>query len=92
MDNREAGMRKQWSHLRQQTSNLVNMYTFMSRADVSYCGRCGLVEGWKVVGRVTVHVFPINPYGGKVDIASHLVRFVSYYLIFYLLLGYRIIY
>ena len=44
-----------------------------------------------MVGRVTVHVFPINPYGGKVDIASHLVRFVSY-LIFYLPLGYRIIY
>jgi hypothetical protein len=48
---------------------------FTSRADVSCCGNCGLVEGWKVVGdwdeKTHVHVFHVNPYGGKVDITCH---------------------
>jgi hypothetical protein len=47
---------------------------FTSRADVSCCGRCGLVKGWKMVAigtrKRTVHVFPVNPYGGKADIAG----------------------
>lgn len=46
-----------------------------------------------MVGRVTVPIFPVNPHGGKVDIASHLegrvrnvdviVRFVSYLIFFF---------
>lgn len=54
---------------------------FTSRADVSCCGRRGSVKGWKVLAigtrKRTVHVFPVNPYGGRTDsgrtdIASHL--------------------
>jgi WD40 repeat protein len=77
MDNSEVEMRKQWSdHLHQQTSNSVKMYTLrrgrtsavVEGADWSKDGR------WLAIGtrKRTVHVFPVNPYGGKADIASHL--------------------
>ena len=76
-DNSEAEMRKRWSdHLHQQTSNAVKMYTLrrgrtsavVEGADWSKDGR------WFAIGtrKRTVHVFPVNPYGGKADIASHL--------------------
>ena len=77
MDNTEAEMRKRWSgHLHQQTSSSVGMYTLrrgrtsavVEGADWSKDGR------WLAIGtrKRTVHVFPVNPYGGKADIASHL--------------------
>ena len=77
MDNTEAEMRKRWSgHLHQQGSNSVKMYTLrrgrtsavVEGADWSKDGR------WLAIGtrKRTVHVFPVNPYGGKADIASHL--------------------
>ena len=78
MDNNEAEMRKRWSgHFHQQTSNAVQMYTLrrgrmtsavVDGADWSKDGR------WLAIGtrKRTVHVFPVNPYGGKADIASHL--------------------
>ena len=77
MDNTEAEMRKRWSGLfHQQASNAVQMYT-LRRGRTS-----AVVEGvdWSKDGRWlaiatrkrTVHVFSINPYGGKADIASHL--------------------
>ena len=105
-DNSEAEMRKRWSgHLHQQTSNSVKMYTLrrgrtsavVEGADWSKDGR------WLAIGtrKRTVHVFPVNPYGGKTDIASHLegrvrnvdaiVRFVFLFGFFYLLLYFRII-
>ena len=92
MDNGETEMRKRWSgHLHQQTSNSVKMYILrrgrtsavVEGADWSKDGR------WLAIGtrKRTVHVFPVNPYGGQADIASHLegrvrnvdviVRFVS---------------
>lgn len=77
MDSSEAEMRKRWSgHLHQQTSSSVKMYALrrgrtravVEGADWSKDGR------WLAIGtrRRTVHVFPVNPYGGKTDIASHL--------------------
>ena len=77
VDNSEAEMRKRWSgHLHQQTSSSVKMYTLrrgrtsavVEGADWSKDGR------WLAIGtrKRTVHVFPVNPYGGKADIASHL--------------------
>ena len=77
MDGSEAEMRKRWSgHLHQQTSSSLKMYTLrrgrtaavVEGADWSKDGR------WLAIGtrRRTVHVFPVNPYGGKTDIASHL--------------------
>ena len=76
-DNGEAEMRKRWSdHLHQHTSNSVKMYTLrrgrtsavVEGADWSKDGR------WFAIGtrKRTVHVFPVNPYGGKADISSHL--------------------
>ena len=76
MDNSEAEMRKRWGGLHPQTSSSVKMYTLrrgrtsavVEGADWSKDGR------WLAIGtrRRTVHVFPVNPYGGKADIASHL--------------------
>ena len=77
MDSSEAEMRKRWSgHLHQQTSSSVKMYALrrgrttavVEGADWSKDGR------WLAIGtrRRTVHVFPVNPYGGKTDIASYL--------------------
>jgi hypothetical protein len=70
-------MRKRWSgHLHQQTSSSVKMYTLcrgrtsavVEGADCSKDGR------WMAIGtrKRTVYVFPVNPYGGKTNIASHL--------------------
>ena len=77
MDNGEAEMRKRWSgRFHQQTSSSEKMYTLrrgrtsavVEGADWSKDGR------WLAIGtrKRTVHVFPVNPYGGKADIASHL--------------------
>ena len=77
MDNSEVEMRKRWTgHLHQQTPSSVKMYTLrrgrtravVEGADWSKDGR------WLAIGtrNRTVHVFPVNPYGGKADIASHL--------------------
>ena len=76
-DNNEAEIRKRWSgHFHQLTSNSVKMYTLrrgrtsavVEGADWSKDGR------WLAIGtrKRTIHVFPVNPYGGKADIASHL--------------------
>jgi hypothetical protein len=97
MDNSEAEMRKRWGGHLHQTSNSVKMYTLrrgrtsavVEGADWSKDGR------WLAIGtrKRTVHVFPVNPYGGKADIASHLegrvrnvdaiVRFVFLFDFFY---------
>ena len=77
LDNSEAEMRKRWSgHFHQQASSSEKMYTLrrgrtsavVESADWSKDGR------WLGIGtrKRTVHVFPVNPYGGKADIASHL--------------------
>ena len=72
----DTEMRKRWSDHHQQASNSVQMYT-LRRGRTS-----AVVEGvdwskdgrWFAIGtrKRTVHVFSVNPYGGKADIASHL--------------------
>jgi hypothetical protein len=106
LDSNEAEMRKRWSgHFT--SSNAVQMYTLrrgrtsavVEGVDCSKDGR------WFAIGtrNRTVHVFPVNPYGGKADIASHLegrvrnvdaiVRSVSLALVNYILnlLSFRVI-
>ncbi|KAF8805097.1 hypothetical protein BYT27DRAFT_7213382, partial [Phlegmacium glaucopus] len=76
-DNNKTEKRKRWSgHLHQQALNSMQVYTLrrgrtsavVEGADWSKDGR------WLAIGtrKRTVHVFPVNPYGGKADIASHL--------------------
>jgi WD40 repeat protein len=76
-DNNEVEKRKRWSgYLHQQGLNSVQVYTLrrgrtsavVEGADWSKDGR------WLAIGtkKRTVHVFSVNPYGGKADIASHL--------------------
>lgn len=74
-DNNNEEMRKRWSdHLQQQHS--VQMYTLRrGRTSAVVEGTDWSKDGrWLAIGtrKRTVHVFPINPYGGKADIASHL--------------------
>jgi hypothetical protein len=80
--NNEAKMTERWSgHFRQQTSNSVKMYTLRrGRTSAAVEGADWSKDGrWLRLGRG--NVFPVNPYGGKADIASHLEGRVTVMLI-----------